>query len=240
MLALPLPLTIKQASRLRHYFGRTGRAGPPALDSLDLDLVAQGYIAIIPSDWQTRVEVTPTGVSALHEHRKATLEARSPHHSLGSRLAHYLRETGRITWENVEFRNKVTQELDRVTQEPSPGAYWQCVRPDVFSIKPTLNIANLNPIVHECKVSRADFLSDKANPEKRQAYAAMSEQVYYVTPEGLVGVAELPPEVGLIVEQEPGHFVLIKRAKKHKVSLDSHHLLKMILRPGTFPDASLS
>jgi len=42
------------------------------------------------------------------------------------------------------------------------------------------------------KVSPADFLADLAKPEKRLAYAALVEAVYYCCPEGLNCKEELP------------------------------------------------
>ena len=65
-------------------------------------------------------------------------------------------------------------------------------RTDVFSIEPSLKHERANPCIHEVKVSRADFLSDLAKPEKREAYAGMAEAVYYVAPEGIIQPAEVP------------------------------------------------
>lgn len=218
----------QQSKRLRFYFSQ-GHAQKHELDGVDLDLVSHGLIEVSPRNWGgNKVAVTPLGMELLAEHRQATKQARSVHHDLGSRLAEHLRNQGRITWENIEFRNQVfDKDLDY--------ARWECVRPDVFSIFPSLNSKSANPCVHEVKVSRADFLGDLARPEKREAYARMSEAVYYVAPEGMIDPKELPEGFGLLVERKEGEFVLAKRPRKRKVDLQPHHYLNMIVKQGSYP-----
>lgn len=221
----------QQAKRLRFYFSKVV-AQKHELDGVDLDLIGLKLIEIEPNkSWiGNTVKLTPLGVDILNQHRQATKQARSVHHDLGARLAEFLRGQGRITWENVEFRNHVNEpDIDYMRCE--------CVRPDVFSILPALQAHNANPCIHEVKVSRADFLGDLARPEKRAAYARMSEAVYYVAPEGMITPSEVPQGFGLLVERKEGEFVLAKRPRKNKVNLQPHHYLNMIIKPGVYPES---
>jgi len=231
-------LTKHHIKRLREHFEHSHMTGKR--DGIDLDLVGWGLYKVDSNDSQyhyglsTSRTLTANGIRVLHEHRRANIEARNIHHDLGSRLANHLRLSGRMTWENVEFRNKVVRETvfdGRIYRQE----YWQIVRPDVFSMNPSLNVKTFNPCVHEIKVSRADFLADIAKPEKRQAYEAFSEAVYYVAPEGVIQPHEVPYNYGLVVERKPGEFVLVKRPKKRKVVLQPQHYLNLIIKSGEFP-----
>lgn len=225
-----------QAKRLRHYFELGTRAYRRDLDGVDLDLIGFKLVEATADSFSgNRIVLTPAGVEMLHQHRQATISARGVHHELGARLAEFLRKQGRITWENVEFRNWVLSKPIRGSAEVLDYPHWQCVRPDVFSIAPSLQMKYANPCVHEVKVSRADFLCDLAKPEKREAYAAMAEAVYYVAPEGIIDPSEVPQGFGLLVEREGEGFVLTKRPRKRKVELQPIHYLNMIVKPGTYP-----
>ena len=228
-------LTKAQAQRLRFYFSRGSNASAH-LDGTDLDLVGHKYIEISKAEYgRERVSLLPLGLGVLHQHRQADIQNRSGHHSLGERLAHHLRSEGRITWEDIEFKNLVA---DKESKTPGGDcyAYWRVVRPDVFSIAPSLNIKTANPCVHEVKVSRADFLSDLAKPQKREAYALLAQAVYYVAPEGIIQTSEVPQGMGLMVERKQGEFVLLKRPKKNKVELHPHHFLNLIIKRGVYPE----
>jgi hypothetical protein len=150
--------------------------------------------------------VTKLGVVHLNEISQAHISSQRPHHELGSRLALYLRGKGMHTWENVEFSNPDW------TQPRS----WGVVRPDVFACLPALKARNAAPAIYEVKVSRADFLADLAKQEKREAYAALAEAVYYCCPNGLIDKAEVPDGFGLICEAAEGHFEMRKKARRTK------------------------
>lgn len=89
------------------------------------------------------------------------------------------------------------------------------------------------PAIYEVKVSRADFLADLAKPEKRLAYAALAEAVYYCCPEGLICKEELPEGFGLLCEMQ-GQFELhqepCRRAKGFELAADTAMTL-MVKRP---------
>ena len=90
------------------------------------------------------------------------------------------------------------------------------MRPDVFACLPALKVRNAASAISEVKVSRADFFADLARPEKREAYAALAEAVYYCCPDGPIGRDEVPEGFGLLCEVAEGSFVLRKKARRAK------------------------
>ncbi|HSB76357.1 MAG TPA: hypothetical protein VLC12_11955 [Terriglobales bacterium] len=53
-------------------------------------------------------------------------------------------------------------------------------------------------VVVECKVSRADFLADRAKPFRQDPQIALGCERYYLAPAGLIAPGELPPGWGLL------------------------------------------
>lgn len=53
----------------------------------------------------------------------------------------------------------------------------------------------------EAKVSRADFLADAKKPERRAEGAGLGMYRFYLCPQGLIQVDELPPKWGLLYAQ---------------------------------------
>ncbi len=53
-------------------------------------------------------------------------------------------------------------------------------------------------IVVEVKVSRADFLADRKKPFRAEPESGMGNYRYYMCPEGLIELADLPPKWGLL------------------------------------------
>lgn len=208
-------LTRTHVKRLRFYWQNRGRGGARN-DGIDLDLEAAGLI--IPS--RTGYDATPAGVQALADDKARTIEKRSPHNTLASRMAAALRLEGRVTWENIEFM------ID--------GHPPQAVRPDVYSLVCTKNVARIAPTVHEVKVSRSDFLADLANPDKRGGYFKIAARLVYVAPLGIIDPAEVPDSCGLVEEVEEGRFRTTKRAKSQKVDLPPAVFLNLILKSGEF------
>ena len=60
-----------------------------------------------------------------------------------------------------------------------------------------------NNALVECKTSRADFLADQAKPH-RQA-GGVGNWRYYMAPEGIISVHELPDKWGLVEVNHRGH-----------------------------------
>jgi hypothetical protein len=226
-------LTRAHYSRLRFYWVNR-RAGIQG-GVVDLDLQTRGFIKL--NDGGYSYAATEAGVAELAAETERTRARRAPHHELGGRVAQWLQEKGRMTWEGVEFRVRETDCYARakvmdIAVTDARGILYACPRPDVFSVMATFNPDNINPIVHEVKVSRADFLADVGKPLKRLAYACIAENVYYVLPAGLVEPAEVPKACGLVVEEAPGQFRVLKRAKKAAVTLKPEHFMNMVLKPG--------
>lgn len=217
-----LPLTRKHYSRLRFYWQGRSQGAHGQMDAIDLDLAAAELIV----RKETQVggipyyAVTLTGEKELAAEKGREIERRKPHHDLAARLAAWLREQGRVTWENIELR------------VPGVDGARQAIRPDVFSLVATYNEKRLNPCVHEVKISRADFLADVARTEKRTGYSKIAEVVYYAAPQGMINVGEVPAECGLLVEVSTGQFEVLKRPKKRKVELTVHNFMNLILKQG--------
>lgn len=63
----------------------------------------------------------------------------------------------------------------------------------------------LTSVLVEVKVSRADFLADAAKPHRQDPSSGMGAYRYFMAPEGLIKVAELPPKWGLVEVNARGH-----------------------------------
>lgn len=74
-------------------------------------------------------------------------------------------------------------------------------RPDVLAINPSYG--GWSPTAFECKVSRADFLSD-IKSGKWTGYLKIASAVSFAVPAELVSKAEIPTQAGLIVRHESG------------------------------------
>ncbi len=219
---MTIQLTRKHYKRIRWYF-QSPRGASSRADNIDLDLAALQLI--MRSDLHQGIvcfQLTDAGVAELSAENQREIERRRPHHSLSSKLAEWLRAQGRVTWENIQF----DVDIDSYGQLSRKS-----VRPDVFSVKATMNPAQIRPFVHEIKVSRADFLADIANPAKRGTYGLISEGLYYVAPEGIIMVDDCPEECGLIVESS-GDFTVIKRHKRRPIQLGPRQFMNLILKPG--------
>jgi hypothetical protein len=69
-------------------------------------------------------------------------------------------------------------------------------------------------VVVECKISRADFLADRAKPWRAVSEGALGCERYYLTPAGLIDCDELPQGWGLL--EIRGRVVsVIRKSKKN-------------------------
>lgn len=222
-MTIPVPLTRRHYQRLRFYWQGRSRGAASLTDAIDLDLAGMGLICRRDrGHGAVYFSITPEGEVALAEEKQREIARRAPHHDMGARLAAFLRSQGRVTWEGIEF---MVGDMNSATR--------QAVRPDVFSLVCTRNADRINPLVHEIKVSRADFLADVANPKKREGYARIADAVIYVAPAGMIAPDEVPAPCGLLVESEPGAFKIARRAKKQRVTLAVEHFMNLILKPGS-------
>jgi hypothetical protein len=65
--------------------------------------------------------------------------------------------------------------------------------PDVIAWK-----GKCRSVVVECKVSRADFFADQEKPFRKDPELAMGCERFYLAPQGLITLGELPPKWGLL------------------------------------------
>lgn len=79
---------------------------------------------------------------------------------------------------------------------------WTGEIPDAIGFSQA--VPNDGSVVVEVKVSRSDFLADKKKPH-RQPGQGMGTWRYYMAPEGLIAVDELPAGWGLIEVNKRGH-----------------------------------
>lgn len=56
----------------------------------------------------------------------------------------------------------------------------------------------------EVKISKSDFMHEIKNPKKRRAGLRLANEFYFVTPEGLLEITDIPPECGLLEVTEGG------------------------------------
>jgi hypothetical protein len=87
-------------------------------------------------------------------------------------------------------------------------------------------------IAYEVKVTRADFLSELRNPEKRAFALSVSNEYYFATPLGLVRPSEIPSEAGLVEVSASG--VRVKRkAPDRETGRPSWHFVAALTRAAT-------
>lgn len=63
-------------------------------------------------------------------------------------------------------------------------------------------------VVVESKVSRSDFLADRAKPHRNGTTPGMGTYRYYICPEGLIDIQDLPHGWGLLWVNKRGHVKL--------------------------------
>jgi hypothetical protein len=172
-------------------------AGWPSHDKLEIDLLAAG---LLTRHWDTggrlTLRVSDSGVQLLaakHQRHQAALSA---HESLVGRVARLMQHDGRVVWRGLSLRAPLqTSAAEAITT-------WATAMPDVFSIRHTTVEAYTEPVVHEIKVSRADFRGDLKKPNKGAAYLALSSQCWYVLQRGITSGEEaldlLPAAYGLM------------------------------------------
>lgn len=205
--ALVRALPKRALQRLRFYYST--RAHPGHQDGLDLDLFAH---QLISCDRFQRISVTQRGHGVLAQYREQTRARQRSHDSLASRLADWLRKGGRLAWENIRLDSPLGS-----------------VRPDVYSIVKTTIAERQAPLIHECKVSRADFLADVRKQEKRDSYRSLAVGVIYACPAGLIEPKEIPAGCGLWVEEEDGTWRIVKRGRRHPITLSPNTWMRLLL-----------
>ena len=107
-----------------------------------------------------------------------------------------MQRAGRIVWRQLSLRALLPAEDD------AGATRWAIAMPDVYSIRHTTVEDYTEPVVHEIKVSRADWLSDLRRAAKGAAYLALSSQCWYVLRKGIAEVDEVPDSFGVMFADE--------------------------------------
>lgn len=189
-------LSAQHLRRLRELW-RSG--GWPYRDSLELDLLALGYLEeespATPGRLCT-VRVSRAGIARLHSEREANRRSRSRHARLVDKTAQFLLAQDRLVYREFSCLGQ------------GEGG-WRMSRPDLFSIRHTSRESMLCAQVHEVKVNRADLLADLARPDKGSRYAQIAGECWYVLGEGRCGhpiaePSEVPARHGVLLESPEG------------------------------------
>ncbi|WP_374433040.1 hypothetical protein [Inhella sp.] len=206
--------TPAQTRRLRELYRS---AGWPCQDSLELELLAAGWLERLREpDGRERLRLTDAGIQAAVQGLQGNRARRSAHEALVERTARELQRAGRLVWTSLSLRAGLPRE-----REPSPAAEgeliepaaappklrWLMCQPDVYSLRPSSKPAGLEVAIHEIKVSRADLLGELRRPAKSAAYAALSGQTWFVLAAGIAEVDEVPPQFGVWIAHAT-HFEL--------------------------------
>jgi len=175
-----------------------------------VDLLVAGLVrALTDSQGRETLQLTEHGLQALaesHANHRVSLRA---HEALVLKVARRMQQEGRIAWTGLPLRAQVDDA-------------WVQAIPDVFSVRNTTVEAYLEPVVHEIKVSRADFLGDIKQAHKRAAYLAMASQVYYVLganskAQPIAEADEVPAECG-VIQVCADRLDVVRVAPKHAFS----------------------
>lgn len=118
-------------------------------------------------------------------------------------------------------------------------------RPDVFSMAKSLHLRKSSPMVHEIKVSRADFFSD-VKSEKWRKYTPFCSHFFFVCPKDMVTKKEVPLEAGLLeydanAKYRYNSFAVVKNPKVNKDWVfEGEFIMRLIMgRWGTEPSRFL-
>lgn len=210
--ARPAPLGRTHARRLREVYRS---AGWPCQDMLEIELLAAGMLRRVASpSGHESLRVTDAGVAWLAAMLARNRSALSAHEALVGHVACEMVRAGRIAWRALSLRAQLAP-----TCVGGP-VIWCMVRPDVFSIRNTTVQAYVDPIVHEIKVTRPDFLGDLRRPEKRAAYLDLGGECWYVLGGDARGKPigaedEVPPECGVMI-MENQRLSVVRAAPRRK------------------------
>lgn len=201
-------------------------AGWPCRDPIEIDLLAAGLVTLHTSvEGHEVLRLTEAAFALLAQARQRNLSAQSRHAELAHGVARNLMASGRIVWLELSLRARVQVRGDeneaQAQSDVAPAAgpsLWRMARPDVYSIRHTTVENYLHPVVHEIKVSRADLLSDLRQAGKREAYAWLCSECYYVFPRGLAEPEEIPEPFGVCVAAGEGEALRIEtlRPARHQ------------------------
>ena len=187
-------------------------AGWPHLDTVEVDLIAAGFLEqITESTGHHTVRVTASGIARLAQAIQSNRQNRSAHELLVERVGQEMLRDGRVVWTGLSLRAGLSAGDGQPLR-------WKMCRPDVFSIRNTTVASYVEPIVHEIKVSRADLLGDLKSEDKRNAYLDVGGQCWYVLGcdrrgRAIGGADDVPPGFGVLIA-EPDRLHVARNAAK--------------------------
>jgi len=97
---------------------------------------------------------------------------------------------------------------------------------DVITVKPSYTRFILD--IYECKISRADFLSD-IRSEKWKGYLQHCNRFYFALLSGIATKEDIPDEAGLIVHGDKG-WTTVKAAPKREVIIPATTMMSMLFK----------
>ncbi len=202
------------ARRLRDVYRS---AGWPSQDSVEVELLAHGFLARVGEPGgHEKLRLTDAGIAFLAQAFHKNRQALSEHDALVARTAETMLRDGRIVWTNLSVRARLPSAADE-------AARWKICKPDVFSIRNTSVAGYLEPVVHEIKVSRADLMGDLRSKDKRDSYLDVGGQCWYVLGcdrkgRPIAQADEVPAECGVMVCTSDGRVDVQRYAPKRAVT----------------------
>jgi hypothetical protein len=183
------PLSLVHRRRLRDVWRS---AGWPCRDGVELELLAAGWLErLLDAQGRETLRLTESGVQVLAAARRQHQAAFDAHEALVGRVVREMQRAGRVTWRGLRLRAPPV--------DPAAARQWPTAMPDVFSIRHTTRDDQVEPIVHEVKVRRADLLSDLRQTHKRAAYLGLASQCWYVLKAGIGQADEVPADCGVLI-----------------------------------------
>ncbi len=84
-------------------------------------------------------------------------------------------------------------------------------------------------VLVECKVTRADFLADRAKPFRVKSDKGVGSERFYLTPPGLIQNKELPPGWGLLELRRGGVEMVQASAKNLRTATGFRYEMNLLL-----------
>lgn len=84
-------------------------------------------------------------------------------------------------------------------------------------------------VLVECKISRADFLADRGKPFRQKPEAGVGCERFYLAPQGMIGVEEVPPGWGLLECRDRKIEILRRSAKNFRTTVGFNYEMNLLL-----------
>ncbi|HET9305041.1 MAG TPA: hypothetical protein VFO46_03365 [Candidatus Sulfotelmatobacter sp.] len=84
-------------------------------------------------------------------------------------------------------------------------------------------------VLVECKVTRGDFLADRAKPFRSKPEKGVGSERFYLTPPGLLKIHELPPSWGLLELRRGRIEMLHPSAKSMRTAIGFRYEMNLLL-----------